>query len=101
MSENLVNLFTFPGPKKASEPVTMSTSVIDDPLADLLNETGLEDGPSTEPAPVMEFSQVEEPKLLSKRDLINYMEAQIGLLREASRRMDYYVEEIEAYLPQK
>lgn len=74
----------------------------DDPLQQLLN--GCEDhadDSEVEPAPVMEFSEVKEPQLLSKHDLINYMETQISLLREAGRRMNYYMEEIEAYLPQK
>lgn len=102
MSENLANLVAFPGAKKLKEPSPMPPPMLDDPLAELLNECSeLDAEEHKDEAPVMEFSPVQEPKLLSKRDLITYMQAQISLLREANRRMDYYVEEIEAYLPQK
>ena len=102
MSDNLANLVAFPGTKKTKEPVFVAPAMLDDPLAELLNECAeLESEEHKEETPVLEFSPVMEPKLLSKMDLITYMQAQISLSREANRRMDYYVEEIEAYLPQK
>jgi len=102
MNENLATLFSFPTPSKTVGAIGPSSVFLDDPLTAILNEgPPFDEHMQTEGAPPMEFNPVKEPKFLSRHELIEYMQTQLGLLREATARLNYYSEEIEAYLPQK